>query len=54
MAKKEDRAYVTIKCTECKKATYTTEKNKKNTTDKLEIKKACPNCGKHTVFKETK
>ena len=54
MAKKEDRSYVTIKCSVCKKATYTTEKNKKNNTEKLELKKACPVCGKHTVFKESK
>ena len=54
MAKKEDRTYVSIQCSECKKQTYTTSKNKKNTTEKLEIKKACPICGKHTVFKESK
>jgi large subunit ribosomal protein L33 len=54
MAKKDDRSYVTIKCSECKKFTYTTPKNKKNTTEKLEIKKACPVCGKHTIFKEAK
>ena len=54
MAKKDDRSYVTIKCSECKKFTYTTPKNKKNTTEKLEIKKACPVCGKHTIFKDAK
>ena len=55
MAKKnENRSYVTIECSECKKENYTTSKNKKNTPDKLAIKKACPTCGKHTIFKEKK
>jgi ribosomal protein L33 len=36
MAKKDDRSYVTIKCSECKKFTYTTPKNKKNTTEKVD------------------
>ena len=30
------------------------EQNKKNTPKKLDIKKACPNCGKHTTHKEKK
>ncbi len=29
-------------------------KNKKNTTDKLQLKKYCRHCRKHTVHKETK
>ena len=33
---------------------YTTTKNKKNTPDKLEFKKYCRFCRKHTVHKETK
>ena len=55
MAKKgEARQRVTLKCTECKNENYLTEKNKRNTTDKLELNKFCSTCRKTTAHKETK
>jgi len=33
---------------------YTTDKNKKNTPDKIEMKKFDPVARKHVVYKETK
>lgn len=54
MAKKEDRAYFGVKCSECGYNRRPRIKNKKNTTDKMELKKYCPNCKKQTAFKETK
>jgi large subunit ribosomal protein L33 len=48
------RDIVTLACTECKQRNYTTTKNKKNTPDKLEFKKYCRFCRKHTVHRETK
>ena len=33
---------------------YRTEKNKKNTTERLEVKKFCSRCKKTTVHKEKK
>ena len=33
---------------------YTTYKNKRNTPDKLEMKKYDPNARKHVIFKEAK
>lgn len=55
MAKKgENRERITLQCTECKSENYRTEKNKKNTTDRLEIKKFCSKCGKSTTHKEKK
>jgi large subunit ribosomal protein L33 len=33
---------------------YTTEKNRRNTTERLEIKKFCPHCNKMTPHKEIK
>jgi large subunit ribosomal protein L33 len=33
---------------------YTTDKNKRNTPDKLEFKKYDPKVRKHVMFKETK
>lgn len=54
MAKNENRIYVTLVCTECKKENYTTPKNKKNTPDKMELNKFCPTCNKVTQHKEKK
>ena len=55
MAKKgEARQRITLKCTECKEENYRTEKNKKNTTDRLELNKFCPKCKKTTLHKEAK
>ena len=51
---KEARLIITLACTECKRRNYSTMKNKRNTPDKLEIKKYCPHCRKHTPHKETK
>jgi large subunit ribosomal protein L33 len=48
------RSIITLACTECKRRNYSTMKNKKNTPDKLEFKKFCRFCHKHTVHKETK
>ena len=54
MAKNENRVYITMKCTECGYQLRPTVKNKKNTTDRLEIKKYCPKCKKTVVVKEAK
>ena len=55
MAKKgEARERITLQCTECKNENYRTEKNKRNTTDRLEISKYCAKCQKHTTHKEKK
>lgn len=43
-----------LKCTVCKHANYYTTKNKKKVERKLEYKKFCDNCRKHTVHKEAK
>ena len=57
------RITVTLECTECRSNTdkraqgvsrYTTEKNRRNTTERLEIKKFCPHDNKMTVHKEIK
>ena len=55
MAKKgEARERITLACTVCKEENYRTEKNKKNTTDRLELNKFCPKCKKNTLHKEAK
>ena len=54
MAAKGAREPITLECTEGKRRTYMTEKNKKNNTDRLEITKYCKFCQKRTTHKETK
>ena len=48
------RVKITLRCNECKQRNYNTMKNKKNDPDRLEMKKYCPFCRKHTVHSETK
>ena len=49
-----NRVGITLACTECKQRNYQTTKNKKNDTERIEIKKYCRFCKKHTMHKETK
>ena len=48
------RDIITLACVDCKNRNYTTTKNKKTTPDKLELKKFCSTCRKHTAHRETK
>ena len=48
------RTMVTLACTECKRRNYNTNKNKANNSERMELKKYCPWCRKHTVHKETR
>ena len=45
---------IQLQCTECKRRNYATQKNKKNTTGRLEVKKYCPWDKEHTLHRETK
>ena len=60
MAKKGNRIQVILECTEHKKtgqpgtSRYITTKNRKNTTERLELKKYNPHLRKHTLHKEIK
>lgn len=48
------RVGITLACTECKRRNYISTKNKKNDPDRIELKKYCSFCGRHTVHRETK
>ncbi len=48
------RVDIIFSCTECRERNYHHKKNKKNDPDRLELKKYCPVCRKHTLHKETK
>ena len=62
MAKKGTRVVVTLECTEARTSTdpkrsngvsrYTTEKNRRNTTERLELKKFNPHLNRMTIHKE--
>jgi large subunit ribosomal protein L33 len=45
---------ITLQCGDCKRRNYTTSKNKKNDPDRLELKKYCRWCRRHTAHRETK
>jgi len=48
------RDILQLACQACKRRNYSTTKNKRTMTDKLELKKYCRFCRKHTAHKETK
>lgn len=48
------RTKITLECTECKQRNYNTTKDKKTHPDRVETKKYCKFCKKHTMHKETK
>lgn len=50
---KGSRETVLLVCKECKNQNYVTKRNKVNMEKKLEIKKYCKNCKKHTLHKES-
>ena len=46
------REIITLACGDCKQRNYTTMKNRKKHTSRLETKKFCRFCRKHTLHKE--
>nr|YP_010444287.1 ribosomal protein L33 [Fibrocapsa japonica]UTE95174.1 ribosomal protein L33 [Fibrocapsa japonica] len=64
MAKKKGtRIIITLECTQCRSnnqkrsvgvSRYTSQKNRQNTSFRLELKKYCPYCNKHRIHKEIK
>jgi large subunit ribosomal protein L33 len=45
---------IKLECTVCKKTNYYSQKNKKIIKERLQLKKYCRHCKKHTLHKETK
>lgn len=52
--KKGARIIITLACTVCKERNYTTEKNRYNDPGRLELRKYCPRCRKHTLHREVR
>lgn len=53
-SKKTAVELIALQCSECKRRNYTTTKNRKNSQEKLELKKYCKWDKKHTLHKESK
>ncbi len=45
---------ITLQCKDCKERNYSTTKNKKKHSGRLELKKYCSRCRKHTAHREAK
>jgi large subunit ribosomal protein L33 len=54
MAKTGVRVAITLACTDCKRRNYQTMKSKRNTTERVELRKYCRWCGAHTAHRETR
>ena len=54
MAKKAIRTHVTLACMVCKERNYITEKNRRNDTARMELRKFCPRCRVHQLHRETR
>jgi len=48
------REKITLACNDCKQRNYNTRKNKRKHPDRVEHKKFCRFCRKHTVHRETR
>jgi large subunit ribosomal protein L33 len=48
------RVAVTMACQECKRRNYQTIKSKRNSPDRIGLRKFCRWCGRHTDHKETR
>ena len=48
------RDIIALACTECKRRNYTTTKNRRKSSERLEFNKFCRACRKHTGHKESK
>jgi large subunit ribosomal protein L33 len=54
MARGDVRIAVTLACEDCKRRNYQTNKSRRNSPDRIELRKFCHRCGKHTAHKETR
>jgi len=48
------RVIITLACTNCKQRNYTSNKNKRNNPDRMELKKYCKFCNEQTLHRETR
>ncbi|MDD3465337.1 MAG: 50S ribosomal protein L33 [Candidatus Cloacimonetes bacterium] len=46
------RDIIILACEECKNRNYTNTRNKRKNPNRMELKKFCPSCRKHTLHKQ--
>ncbi|WP_281244471.1 50S ribosomal protein L33 [Halobacillus alkaliphilus] len=54
MRRERMRNKVVLACTECQSRNYSSYTNRSNQSNRLEVRKFCKKCGKHTLHRETK
>ncbi|MBI2865818.1 MAG: 50S ribosomal protein L33 [Chloroflexi bacterium] len=55
MAKKGgNRILITLACGECHQRSYTSSKNRQNDPRRLELRKFCPHCRSHQLYREVR
>ncbi|WP_081690583.1 50S ribosomal protein L33 [Conexibacter woesei] len=54
MARGDVRIAVTLACEDCKRRNYQTNKSKRNTPDRITLRKFCRWCRCHTSHRETR
>ena len=54
MARGDVRIALTLASEECKRRNYQSEKSKRNDPNRIELRKFCRWCGRHTDHKETR
>ena len=52
--KAENRVTIDLSCSTCRGRNYTTTKNRKNDSARLELRKFCRRCRQHTVHREAR
>jgi len=48
------RTIITLACSVCRERTYTTEKNRTNDSQRLELRKYCPRCRSYQLHREVR
>ena len=48
------REIITLACQDCKRRNYSTTKNRRKSSERLQFNKYCRSCRKHTAHKESK
>ncbi|HEU0022943.1 MAG TPA: 50S ribosomal protein L33 [Dehalococcoidia bacterium] len=56
MARKsvDARGVITLQCGECRERNYSSVKNRRNDTQRLELRKYCSRCREHKVHREVR
>jgi len=54
MPRGDQRIFIALGCVDCKERTYSSNKNRRNDPQRLELKKFCPRCRVHTIHREVR